>query len=145
MARILSTYEVASDSDPNRTYSVIVYDTHTTCECRAWKMSKLPEDKRVCKHIEKITGEVRRGDARLTDAEATWIMRKLLGTEKSFEAIACAIGSELPSLSDNYDRMLAEDIIAALRGLKQWEDDEVPGPDAQRALGLIQRALGEVP
>ena len=144
MSTILSTHEVPSESDPRRTYTVTVYETHASCSCPAWRNLKMPEKERVCKHVESITGELRKGDAKLTHAESAWVIRKLLGTtEKSFQSIADAVESELSLNSSltEYEQVLATSVIETLRGGRRWEDDEAPGPDAQRALNLIQRAL----
>ena len=144
MAEVLSTHQVASESVPGRTYTVTEYDTHTECSCRAWQYSKLADEERVCKHVESITGRLRKGDAQLTDAESAWVIRKLLGvTDKSFQSIADSVELELEgdkSLSD-YERNLASAVLITLRGSKRWEDDEAPGPDAQQALVLIRSAL----
>ena len=146
MSKILSTHEVPSESDPHITYTITEYDTHISCSCRAWTTSKLPPKERVCKHMESITGELRKGDAKLTDAESAWVIRKLLGTtERNFQSIANAVELELScnnSLS-NYEQMLASNVIVTLRGGRRWEEDEAPGPDAQQALSLIRRALGD--
>ena len=144
MPTILSTHQVASESNPRRTYTVTVYETHAHCSCPAWRNSKLPDEERVCKHVESITGELRKGDARLTDDESAWVIRKLLGmTDLSFQSIANAVELELSSnkpLAD-YERQLAGNIIITLRGSRRWEGDEAPGPDPQQALDIIQRAL----
>ena len=143
--KIRSTHQVSSESNPGREYTVTVYDTHAHCTCPAWARSKRPADQRVCKHIERITGELRRGDAQLTAAEVFWVIRNLLGTTNlSFSAIADAVEHDhsLNSALSDYDHALSHAIVAAFRGTKHWPEDEAPGPDAQRALGIIRRALG---
>ena len=144
MSQILSTHQVASESTPRKTYTVTVYETHAHCSCPACRNSQLPDEKRVCKHVESITGELRKGDARLTDDESAWVIRRLLGmTHLSFQSIANAVELELSSnkpLSD-YERKLAGNIIITLRGTRRWEGDEAPGPDAQQVLSIIQRVL----
>ena len=144
MSKVLSTHEVPSDSNPHNTYTVTVYDTHTSCSCPAWTRSKLSTMERVCKHAESITGELRKGDAKLTDAESAWVIRNLLGTtERSFQSIAVAVELELSrnnSLSE-YEQMLASNVIQTLQGGRRWAEDDPPGPDARQALSLIHRAL----
>ena len=104
----------------------------------------MPDEEQVCKHVESITGELRKGDARLTDDESAWVIRRLLGmTDLSFQFIANAVELELSSnkpLSD-YERKLAGNIIITLRGTRRWEGDEAPGPDVQQVLSIIQRVL----
>ena len=144
MPKILATHEVPSESNPRNTYTVTVYNTHASCSCPAWMRSKLAPQERVCKHVESITGELRKGDAKLSDAESAWVIRQLLGTtEENFQSIAEAVELELSSNNSlsMYEQMLANSIIETLRGGRRWEDDEPPGPDAQQALSLIQRAL----
>ena len=143
MPKVLSTHQVPSDSNPRRFYTVTVYDTHAHCSCPAWRNMKAPDEERVCKHIESLTGELRRGDAQLTDAEWYWVMRRMPEiTDLSFGVIADAVEREFPckALSD-YERQLAANIIIALRGSEGRNADEAPGPDAQQALGIIRRAL----
>ena len=147
MSNLLATHQVPSDSNPNRNYAVHIYDTHSACSCPAWKNSSLPNNQRVCKHIEQVTGELRKGDGDLTDAEFNWVIRNLLSVtpqQEPFASVAAAVKRELEtnkSLSD-YDRRLAGNIITAFCGNRQWGTEDVPGPDAQRALGLIYSALG---
>ena len=143
MSYVISTHQEPSDSDPRRFYTVTVYDTHTHCNCPAWRNMKGPNKERVCKHIERVTGELRKGDAQLTDAEWYWVMLRLPEiTDLSFRVIADAVERGFPSeaLSD-YERQLATNIIIALRGCEGRDADEAPGPDAQQALGIIRRAL----
>ena len=98
MSQILSTHQVALESTPRKTYTVPVYETHAHCSCPAWRNSKLPDEERVCKHVERITGELRKGDARLTDDDSVWVIRRLLGmTDLSFQSIANAVDLELSS------------------------------------------------
>lgn len=144
MPQVLSTHKVPSDRNPGRSYTVTVFDTHAHCTCPAWRNLKLPDTERVCKHIEGITGELRKGDARLTDEESAWVIRRLLGmTDLSFQSIADAVEKELSGdgLLSDYERELAGNVVITLRGSRQWEGDEAPGPDAQQALGIIRRAL----
>ena len=141
---VLHTHQVPSESNSGREYTVTVYDTHAHCTCPAWARSKQPNDQRVCKHIEHVTGELRRGDAKLTDAEAVWVIRNLLGaTDMSFSAIADAVEQDLSANSalSDYERELSHSIIATFRGAKHWQENEAPGPDAQQALWTIHRAL----
>ena len=80
---------------------------------------KLPDTERVCKHIESITGELRKGDAQLTDDESAWVIRRLLGmTDFSFQSIADAVERELSGdgLLSDYERQLAGNVVITLRG-----------------------------
>ena len=139
-----ATYEVPSESNPSKTYTVTVYETYAECTCPAWRRSRLPPRERVCKHIEKITGELRKGDADLTDDETAWLIRALVKlTDRSFRSIVEAVREELDSnehLTD-YELDLGENIILRLGDMGDWEGDSPPGPDAQQALALVQRAL----
>ena len=143
MPDILLTREVPSQSDPRKTYTVTVYETYTHCTCPAWKNSKLPSATRVCKHIERVTGEARKGDAQLTGEELGWVIEKLLDTtDKSFRSIAAAVLSELASNNglDTYQRRLAGNVVLTLQRIMRYEN-EPPGPDARAALMLILKAL----
>ena len=143
MPKVVSTHQVPSDSNPRRSYTVTVYDTYAHCSCPAWRNMKAPDEERTCKHVESITGELRKGDAQLTDAEWYWVMRRLPEiTDLSFQVIADAVERAFQgeALSD-YERQLAANIIVALRGSEERVADQAPGPDARQALGIIQRAL----
>ena len=137
-------HKVASESDPRKIYTVTVYDAHSQCTCQAWRRSRFPTEERICKHIEKVTGELRKGDGRLTDYEIAWLIRQLIGlTDMSFPAIAHAVTEELfrnQSLSE-YERTLGESIAMTLENLWPREGSWPPGPDAQQALRFIQKAL----
>ena len=104
---------------------------------------KVPDEERVCKHVESITGQLRKGDAQLTDAEWYWVMRRLTDiTDLSFQVISDAVERALQGdAHSDYERQLATNIIIALRGSEERDADEAPGPDAQQALGIILRAL----
>ena len=137
------TYTVPSESNPRKSYTVTVSEGMSHCTCPAWQRLRLPPTERICKHIEKITGEVRRGDGRLTESEAAWLVRQLVKrTDMPLRKIAEAVDEELfenESLSE-YEITLGNEIVGVLEGLWPTED-KVPGPDAQQALMLVQRAL----
>ena len=144
MPEVLRTEEVPSASNPRNTYTVTVYDTYAHCSCPAWQNSRLPSEERVCKHVESVTGEMRKGDARLTNDELAWVIRQLLSkTDSSFRSIAAAIELECSSgkLLSDYERKLSDDIVMVFRGSRPLEVEEAPGPDAQQALSLILRVL----
>ena len=142
MPEVLRTEEVPSASNPRKTYTVTVYETYARCTCPAWRNSKSPSEERVCKHIESVTGEMRKGDARLTGDELAWVMRKLLSeTDISFRSIATAVESSNDKLLSAYERQLAANIVTIFQGSRPMESDEAPGPDAQQALSLILKAL----
>ena len=143
MPQVLSTHKVLSDRDPHRSYTVTIHDTHAHCSCPAWRNSKLPDTERVCKHIESITGELRKGDARLTDDESAWVIQRLLDmTDLSFQSIADAVEQEFSGdgLLSEYERQLAGNVVITLRGSRQWEGDEASG--ARRATGAANYQKG---
>lgn len=137
-------HRVPSESDPKKAYTVTVSEGYSQCTCPAWERSRFPAEERICKHIEKVTGELRRGDGRLADYETAWLIRQLVGlTDKSFQDIAHAVTEELyynQELSE-YERTLGENIVMTLEKLWPREGQWPPGPDAQQALDFIQRAL----
>ena len=137
---ILSTHEVPSDSTPGKTYTVNVYSTHATCTCPAWQRQGRPNEERVCKHVEQVTGELRKGDGRLTSAEAAWVVWRLASvTSQPFSDLADAVEAELRSQDiSSYERELGAHVIALLRGARDGGDP--PGPDARQALALVLRA-----
>ena len=140
MPKEISTHQVPSDSNPHKSYTVTVYDTHSECECQAWIRSRLPNTERVCKHIESVTGELRKGDAKLSNAELLWVLMKLSSvTDLGLHAVAEAVELELATnyQLSNYHQTLAGNLVEALYRY----DDGVPGPDARQALGIIRLAL----
>ena len=140
-------YEVPSESNPDVMYTVTIYDDDilepewASCTCMAWMRSSLPMKERVCKHIESLTGEMRKGDAGLTEAEASWVLRNFLGgTPERFRTAINAVRQSINNDTEAtpYDKELAANVIEYL---EEWSDNEVPGPDAQRALTIITRAI----
>ncbi len=139
---IVKQVEVPSESDPRRTYTVSVYEEgHAHCTCPAWMKSRLATEQRICKHIESVTGELRRGDGYLSDAETAWLVRELVKlTDKPFSEVAEAVEDYIFENEDldEYTITLGNDIVGTLQTL--WPK-AAPGPDSQRALNLVKRAL----
>ena len=140
----LGTHTVASESDPRKSYTVTVFEGHSHCTCPAWQRSRLPSQERACKHIEEVTGELRRGDGHLTDYETAWLVRELAKlTDKPLREVAEAVDEELfenEQLSE-YELTLGNEVMGALETLWPREGLWQPGPDAHQALILIRRAL----
>lgn len=54
-ASLWGAYEVPSDSDPEKKYTVRLYgESGAVCSCPAWRFFKGEEWDRTCKHVERI-------------------------------------------------------------------------------------------
>ena len=144
MPEIIGSYQVPSESNPNRFYTVTLFHGYASCTCPAWRNQKADPTERVCKHVETITGELREGDGKLSNPEAAWVVRKVIDiTGQDCTAIADAVEKEMgvDGSWSPYEKYLGFNLVETLRESWKWEGDRPPGPDAHRALLLVHRTL----
>ena len=87
----------------------------------------------------------RKSTGDLTDYELAWVVREVAKlTNKSFREIGEALANDMLDNEDSlskYDFKLGSNIASTLERLWPTEGVWKPGPDAERALKLIQRVL----